>query len=102
MTKRRDPEQEGLPGIPQPAKREVIDDIEDLCLERDGLSSQRTAVSDEIAALGEQIQAKLVEHKRAVYTFKDASGILQDVFAEPKLKKVKSKLNPKNPKKDGE
>ena len=100
MTKRKDAEQEGLPGIPQAPKREVLDDIEDLCLERDNIAGQRTALSDEIAELSDRIQAKLVEHKRSIYTYKDVSGVLQDVFAEPKLKRVKSKLNPKKSKKD--
>ena len=99
MAKKQD--QEGLPGIPQPPKRKFIDAIEDLCLERDKLGGKRTALSDKISELGEQIQAQLVEHKLDVYTYEDASEVLQDVYAEPKLKRRKSKLNPK-PKKKGE
>jgi hypothetical protein len=95
-------EQEVLPGVPGPAKRKVIDAIEDLCLERDKLAGKRTALSDKIAEMGEAIQAKLVEHKLEVYTYEDANEVLQDVFAEPKLKRVKSKLNPKKSKKGDE
>lgn len=92
-------DQEGLPGIPQPARRKVIDAIEDLCLERDKLAGKRTALSDRIAEMGAEIQAKLVEHKLEVYTYQDASDVLQDVYAEPTLKRRKSKLNPKKSKK---
>lgn len=95
-------EQQGLPGVPQAPKRKVIEAIEDLCLERDKLSGKRTALSDKIGELGEQIQAKLVEHKLEVYTYQDASEVLQDVYAEPKLKRRKSKLNPKPKSKKGD
>lgn len=93
-------EQEVLPGVPGPAKRKVIAAIEDKCLERDKVAGKRTALSDKIAELGEQIQALLGEHKLEVYTYEDASEVLQDVYAEPKLKRRKSKLNPKKSKKD--
>ncbi len=95
-------EQQGLPGVPQPAKRKVIAAIEDLCLERDKIGGKRTALSDKISELGEHIQAQLVEHKLEVYTYEDASGVLQDVYAEPMLKRRKSKLNPKKSKKGDE
>lgn len=98
MARKPEPEQEGLPGIPQekkPEPRKVISVIEDLCLERDVMAGQRTALSDEIASLSDQIQEKIDEHGLAVYTFKDARGILQDVFSERALKKRKSQQNPK-------
>lgn len=95
-------EQAVLPGVPGPAKRKVIDAIEDICLERDKLSGKRTALSDKIAEVSDQIQAALLEHKLTVYTFEDASGVLQDVYAEPVLKRRKSKLNPKKSKKGDE
>lgn len=91
-------EQEGLPGIPQATKRKIIDEIEELCLQRDKKAGKRTALSDEIAGLGEQIQAKLKEHKLEVYTYQDDNEVLQDVFREEALKKRKSKLNPKKAK----
>lgn len=94
------PDQMGLPSIPQAAKRKVIDAIEELCLDRDKQSKKRTAISDKVAEIGAQIQAALLENKIAIYTFEDSDGILQDVFAEPQLKRRKSKLNPK--KKKGE
>lgn len=94
------PDQIGLPNIPQAAKRKVVDEIENLCLDRDKQSKKRTAISDKVAELGAQIQAALLEHKIPLYTFEDSDGILQDVFAEPQLKRRKSKLNPR--KKKGE
>lgn len=93
-------EQAGLPGIPQAPKRKVIDALEDLCLRRDKLAGKRTAMSDQVAEMGAEIQAKLVELKLELYTYEDDSGVLQDVLAEAKLKKRKSKLNPKKSKKD--
>ncbi len=93
-------EQEALPGIPQPPKRKVIAALEDLCLKRDKLAGKRTALSDQVAEIGAEIQAKLVEQKLELYTYEDDSGVLQDVNLEAALKKRKSKLNPK--KKKGE
>lgn len=95
-------EQAGLPGIPQPAKRKVIDAVEDKCLERDKLSGKRTAIGDKIAEQTAEIQALLVEYKLEVYTYEDANGVLQDVIRETALKKRKSKLNPKKSKKGDE
>lgn len=96
------PEQTGLPGIPQPAKREVIDAIEDKCVERDKLAGKRTALSDEIAVHSTEIQDLLVENNLDVYTYEDSNGVLQDVIRETALKKRKSKLNPKKSKKGGD
>ena len=93
-------EQEVLPGVPGPAKRKVIQRIEDKCLERDKLSGKRTALSDKIAELSDDIQKEIDDEKLAVYTYEDANGVLQDVFNERALKKRKSKLNPKKSKKD--
>jgi hypothetical protein len=93
-------EQPGLPGILQAAKRKIIEAIEDKCLERDKLAGKRTAMSDKVAEQWAEIQALLVEHKLEVYTYEDASGVLQDVTRESVLKKRKSKLNPKKAKKD--
>ena len=45
----RKQDQEGLPGIPQPPKRKVIDEIEDISLEIDKMCGKRTAQSDAIA-----------------------------------------------------
>ena len=95
-------EQLGLDGVPQAPKRVIIDEIEGLCDDRDKLAGKRTAISDKIAEVGEQIQLALIAHKLAVYTYEDANGVLQDVFAEPKLRRVKSKLNPKKSKKGEE
>lgn len=91
-------DQETLPGVPGPAKRKIVDAIEELCLDRDKQAAKRTAISDKVAELGAQIQAKLAEHKLEVYTYEDSDGILQDVYAEPQLKRRKSKLNPKKSK----
>jgi hypothetical protein len=95
-------EQAGLPGIPQAPKRKVIEALEDLCIKRDKLAGKRTAISDQVAGMGAEIQAKLVELKLELYTYEDDNGVLQDVFAEAKLKKHKSKLNPKKAKKEDE
>jgi hypothetical protein len=88
-------EQAGLPGIPQPPKRKVIDAIEDKLLERDKLAGKRTALSDKIAETAKEIDELLVEHKLAVYTYEDSNGILQDWTLGTRGKRVKSKLNPK-------
>lgn len=92
-------EQEGLPGIPQPPKRKVIAALEDLCLGIDKLAGKRTAMSDKIAEENQKRQEMLLEHKLEVYTYEDASGVLQDITLEAALKKRKSKLNPKKKKK---
>jgi hypothetical protein len=94
------PEQLGLDGVPQPPKRKVIDRIEDKCLERDKLAGKRTAIGDKIAELSDEIQKDIDEEKLEVYTYEDANGVLQDVLNERKLKKRKSKLNPKKKKGD--
>ena len=96
------PKQEGLPGIPQPPKRKVIEAIEDLCLEIDKLAGKRTALSDKIHGENQRRQEMLREHKLEVYTFEDANGVLQDVFLETTLKKRKSKLNLKKKKENDE
>lgn len=93
-------EQEGLPGTPQPPKRKVIDELEDICLGIDKLAGKRTGISDKIAEENARRQEMLSKHKLEVYTYEDANGVLQDVQAETVLKKRKSKLNPK--KKKGE
>ncbi|MCA1833023.1 MAG: hypothetical protein ABR520_11175 [Mycobacteriales bacterium] len=93
------PKQEGLPGIPQPPKRKVIDEIEDLCLDIDKDAGKRTAISDKIAEKNATRQGLLVKHKLDVYTYEDTNGVLQDVQLEKVIKKRKSKLNPKKPKK---
>lgn len=92
-------EQEVLPGVPGPAKRKVIDELEEICLGIDKLSGKRTAISDKIAEENARRQEMLAKHKLEVYTFEDANGVLQDVFLETVLKKRKSKLNPKKSKK---
>jgi hypothetical protein len=79
-------EQAGLPGIPQPPKRKVIDAIEDKLLERDKLAGKRTALSDKIAETAKEIDELL--------------GILQDWTLGTRGKRVKSKLNPKKGKAD--
>lgn len=88
-------EQEGLPGIPQAAKRTVIRALEDLCIERDRMCGQRTAINDEIGAISDKIQEELVERDLQVYTYQDDSGVLQDVDRVEKLRKKKSANNPK-------
>jgi hypothetical protein len=93
-------EQEGLPGIPQPPRRKVIADIEELCLAIDKLAGKRTAMSDKIAEEVARRQEMIGDHKLTVYTYEDANGVLQDVQLESVTKKRKSKLNPK--KKKGE
>lgn len=95
-------DQETLPGVPGPAKRKVIERIEDKCLERDKLAGKRTALSDKIAELSDEIQKDIDDEKLEVYTYEDASGVLQDVFNERALKKRKSKLNPKKSKEKSE
>jgi len=92
-------EQAGLPGIPQAPKRKVIDALEDLGLKRDKLAGKRTALSDQIAEMGEQIDQALAEHKLDVYTYEDDNGVLQDLKRTSKVVKIKSKLNPKKSKK---
>lgn len=91
-------EQEVLPGVPGPAKRKIIRRIEDKCLKRDDLAGQRTALSDEIAEINAAIQADLAKEGLEVYTYEDASHVLQDQTREETLKKRKSKLNPKKQK----
>lgn len=95
-------DQGALPGIPGPAKRKIIEEIEDICLDIDKLAGKRTAMSDKIAEEGERRQAMLVEHKLEVYTYEDANGILQDVKLKTVIRKLKSKLNPKKSKKGDE
>jgi hypothetical protein len=95
------PQQETLPGVPGPAKRKIIEEIEDLCLEMDKIAGKRTALGDTLAEKNSTRQELLAKHKIPIYTYEDANGVLQDVFAETVLKKRKSKLNPKKPKKDG-
>lgn len=95
-------EQAGLPGIPQAPKRKIISEIEDKCLEIDKLSGKRTALSDKIAEENELRQKMLRDNKLEVYTYEDDNGVLQDVMLETVLKKKKSKLNPKKPKKGEE
>ena len=97
MAKKAD--QEGLPGIPQAPKRKVIDKIEDKCIERDKLSGKRTALSDKIAELSDEIQKDLDDERLESYTYEDANSVLQDVFSARALKRRKSKLNPKKSKK---
>ena len=91
-------DQETLPGVPGPAKRKIIDAIEDLCLERDKLCGKRSKVAQEIADKNSEIQKKLAEHRLSLYTYMDANDVLQDVELEEVLKKRKSKLNPKKAK----
>lgn len=91
-------DQEGLPGIPGPAKRKIIGEIEDISLEIDKMCGKRTAQSDAIAEKMAERQAMLVKHKRDLYTYENEEGVLQDVFLETVTKKRKSKLNPKKPK----
>lgn len=95
-------EQEGLPGIPQPPKRKVIDAIEDISLEIDKMCGKRTAQSDAIAEKKAERQELLREHKLKVYTYENADGILMDVTLEEVTKQRKSKLNPKKSKKGDE
>lgn len=95
---RKAPEQLGLEGVPQPKKRKVIQEIEDLCLEIDEMCGKRTAISDEIAEKVAERQAMIKAKKLDLYTYQDASGVLQDVFIEEQTKKKKSKLNPKKKK----
>lgn len=95
-------EQEVLLGVPGPAKRKVIPKIEDKCLERDKHAGKRTAISDKIAEIEADIQADIVAAKLDLYTYENSDGVLQDVFNEMKLKKRKSKLNPKKAKKGDE
>jgi len=95
---KKEQEQGGLPGIPQPPKpqpRKIIQELEDLCLERDRMCGQRTAINDEITGLDDRIQEGLVERDLPVYTFKDDNGVLQDVERIEKLRKKKSATNPK-------
>jgi len=96
------PKQEVLPGIPQPPKRKVIDEIEELCLGIDKLASKRTAMSDKIAEEVARRQEMIRERKLEVYTYEDANGVLQDVTLDTVSKKRKSKLNPKTKKGDDE
>lgn len=96
------PKQEGLPGIPQPPKRKIIDEIEELCLNIDKLAGKRTAMSDKIAEEIARRQEMIRGHKLEIYTYEDASGVLQDVTLDTVSKKRKSKLNPKKSKKDAE
>lgn len=91
-------DQETLPGVPGPAKRKVIDAIEDLCLERDKLCGKRSKVAQEIADKNAEIQKELAQRDLTLYTYMDANDVLQDVELEEALKKRKSKLNPKKSK----
>jgi hypothetical protein len=95
-------EQQGLPGVPQAPRRKVIEEIEELSLEIDKLAGKRTALSDKIATESERRQEMLVKHKLEVYTYEDASGVLQDVTLETKSRKRKSKLNPRKTKASAE
>jgi hypothetical protein len=94
-------EQEALPGIPAPAKRKIIDAIEDISLEIDKMAGKRTAMSDSIAEKIEERKEMLRSHKLQIYTYEDDNGVLQDVVLEEKTRKVKSKLNPAKAKKGG-
>lgn len=87
----RKAEQAGLPGIPQPERRKVIDAIEECFLDRDKLAGKRTAMSVKIAEKWAEGQALLGEHKLDVYVYEDANGVLQEVRREAVLKKRKSK-----------
>jgi len=98
----RKQDQEGLPGIPQPPKRKVIDEIEDICLEIDKMCGKRTAQSDAIAEKVAERKDMIRKHKLEVYTYEDANGVLQDIPLELVTKKRKSKLNPKKSKKGDE
>ena len=101
-------EQAGLPGIPQPARRKVIEEIEEISLEIDKMCGKRTAMSDAIAEKVAARQEMLLKHKdklptkdgMPVYTYQDANDVLQDVQLENVTKKRKSKLNPKKKKAD--
>jgi hypothetical protein len=88
-------EQEGPPGIPQAPKRKVIDAIEDLCVEKDGLCDQRTGLSQEIGGKDEEIMAKMAELSVDEYTYQRRDGVLYVYSLKSKLKKRKSELNPK-------
>lgn len=98
----RKPEQEVLPGVPGPAKRKIIDEIEDISLEIDKMAGKRTAISDAIAEKARERQEMLVKHKLPLYTYENGDGVLQDVYLETVTKKRKSKLNPKPDKKGAE
>jgi len=95
-------EQQGLAGIPQAPKRKVIDEIEEISLEIDKMCGKRTAQSDAIAERVAERQEMIRKHKLSIYTYEDASGVLQDVALEEITKKRKSKLNPKKSKKGDE
>jgi len=95
-------EQQGLAGIPQAPKRKVIDEIEEISLEIDKMCGKRTAQSDAIAGKVAERQEMIRKHKLQLYTYEDASGVLQDVALEEITKKRKSKLNPKKSKKGDE
>lgn len=93
-------EQLGLEGVPQPPKRKIIDEIENISLAIDKMCGKRTAMSDAIAEKVGERQEMIRSHKLERYTYEDASGILQDVDLEQVTKKRKSKLNPKKKKGD--
>ncbi len=94
--------QENLPGVPAPAKRKIIDSLEELGLDRDKVAGKRTALGDQIATINDKIQEELAERKLDLYTYEDNNGVLQDLVRETALRKRKSKLNPKKSKKADE
>ena len=98
----RKQQQDALPGIPGPAQRKIIDEIEDISLEINNMAGKRTAIGDAIAEKVEERKEMLRKHKLGIYTYEDARHVLQDVVLEEKTRKVKSKLNPKPAKKEAE
>lgn len=99
MAKNTDDDQEALPGIPAPAKRQIIQRIEKKCLERDRLAGERTAITVQINDLFAEIQKDIAKENLPLYTYKDANGVLQDIVRVDAVKKRKSKDNPKGNKK---
>lgn len=102
MAKRTDEDEEPqhvLPGVPGPPKRKIIKRIETKCLERDDLASQVVALNDKITEMSEAIQKDLDEEKIEIYTYKNAAGLLIDVYNVRKLARRKSAQNPTKPKK---
>lgn len=95
-------EQEVLPGVPGPAKRKVIDALEELGRADDKLAAKITKLNDERAELRDTANQELTKRGLELYTYERTDGVLYDLINTSVLRKKKSKLNPKKAKKGEE
>lgn len=84
-------DQLGLPNVPQPEARKIIEVIEDACLERKKECGKRTKIGQRIHDISDGIQKLLIEHDLESYTYEAPDEILRTVYRESGLKERKAK-----------